>query len=413
MVVAFACGVVSSRVVLSASGIEGYSLYTLVATLPALVPFLDFGAGAAIVNTVARSKDVRTDPLLLAQLLTTLRILTASATVVILVAATFSFLDLWKYVLGNAAHGHQSLNGLMLLCVASFAASVPLSIWSRLLLGLQRNHVVVIVQGLQAPMTLVLVWLVTASQTTSGIIILAPYAAILLVAIAGTWRADKSTYGILRAAYLAAFRKWKTQGARVMHMGWPMMAQILATPISTQLTRLIVAQYVGAYALAQYGLIAQVVTPAMGLISTVGVTLWPYFIQAKSRGQRHFGPFQLALLFVGVAFVGSGAVITIGGPLFDFISEGAIDVPVWMLAAFCLPLLSQAFLYPLGMYLMDPAGIRFQVVPALAMTIGTVTFVIVLAPAIGISAAPLGLFIATLAAQIVPFSLRILRSEQK
>lgn len=411
LIVAFVSGLMTTRMIISHGGAEAYSLYTLIAALPSLVPFLDFGAGAAIVNSVARSENLETDALVRAQLRTTVRITAASGAVLVAISLVLAFSDLWPSLLGSASAGQAHVNEVVVVCAMAFAVSLPLGLWARVMLGMRKNHWVVLVQGLQPLLTLgVVFFILSVDQNANVWLGVAAYISILAISFIGATVASVQTKSLFVKAILEAPFIGKHPGAQVMHVGWPMLAQTLAPPISVQFTRLIVAQFVSVYALAQYGMLLQVVTPISGLVSTVGATLWPYYVRAQQRSEKHVGPFRMAALFA-IAAASVGAFLVLVGPaLFSFISNGHISVSRPMIACFSMAIIAQAMLYPLGMYMMDAVGLRFQVIPAMLMALGSVAFVLVFAPTWGIVSAPVGVTFFTAIAQIIPFSLRIAKN---
>jgi hypothetical protein len=70
---------------------------------------------------------------------------------------------------------------------------------------------------------------------------------------------------------------------------------------------------------------------------------------------------------------------------------------------------AQAALYPLGMFMMDTAGVRFQVAPTLLMAAVSVALAFALTPTLGAVGPMLGNALAVTLGQILPYSLRIRR----
>ena len=402
------CGLLSSRIIIADAGVDNFALYTLLVSLPALVPFADLGAGAVVVNAFAETRSARADSLLQRRLVTVIRVMGSFAigatalNIVLLVSGG------WSLLLGAAAMDQQAPY-VAFVCLLVFSLSMPLGVWTRVLLGMSKNHIVVLIQGAQAPLALVFVFLITRSPSShAGVwVALGYFGAFGAVAVAGFAAADRSTRGLLVLSVLRSPFPKKVRGAQVMDVGLPMLAQTLTPPISTQLTRFVLAQIVTAAALAQYGLIFQLILPAQSLVAAVGLTLWPYYARARSRGETGANPFVVSALFGAAALVGSGALVALAPTLLNFVSNGMIPVSPALTAVFCLQILSSALLYPLGMFLMDARGIRFQLVPAILMSIGSVLGVLVLAPSIGIVSVPISVAASTTLFQIIPFAIYI------
>ncbi|MDR6117564.1 O-antigen/teichoic acid export membrane protein [Aeromicrobium sp. SORGH_AS981] len=197
-----------------------------------------------------------------------------------------------------------------------------------------------------------------------------------------------------------------------MNVGLPMLVQLLTPPITTQVTRLIVAQTVSVTALAEYGVLMQILIPAMGLVSAVGITLWPYYSGARGEGRDVRGPFQLSALFLAAATVGVFGWVAVAPWLFDAMTGGTVEPSRAVVLCFGLQMAAQAALYPLGMYLMSPRGIRFQVVPAVLVCVSSLALVTFFAPSLGIVSVPLSVALSTLIFQIVPFGAFILKEKK-
>ena len=73
----------------------------------------------------------------------------------------------------------------------------------------------------------------------------------------------------------------------------------------------------------------------------------------------------------------------------------------------------QAIVYPLGMFIMDPPGIRFQVIPALLMTVSTVGLSALSTPRIGVLGPLLANAVSVCVFQVIPYLLYIHRNRDR
>jgi O-antigen/teichoic acid export membrane protein len=198
-----------------------------------------------------------------------------------------------------------------------------------------------------------------------------------------------------------------------MDVGWPMFAQLLAAPLSLTLPRYILAQSATHEALAQYAIAGQVFFALQALIGAAGVTLWPAFTKARAAGAVARGPVFFSLIFGGGAAAASLIVLLIGPWFFAIVSNGEVVVTTPIVLAFGLMITVQAILYPLGMFIMDRPGIRFQVVPALLMAASTVVLTIIFAPALGVIGPLLANAISVAVFQLLPFAVYIRRNRAR
>lgn len=414
MAVSLVCGVLTTRLILGDAGVEHYALYALLTVLPSMLAFTDLGAGAVIVHGVATSDDPRHDPPLTAQLTSVGRILVAMAVVLELLNTAMLVSGGWGLVLGDAG----SLPNAALAafaCLTVFCLGVPVGIWVRIMLGLRRNHVVILLQGLISPLTLLGVFLLTRvpDGEAHGLLAIASYGASFVVSAIGlslTWR---STAPLVPRAAAMLPRPRRHPGVTVMDVGWPMLAQLVSYPIAVSTQRYVLAQAGDAGQVAEYGVVAQVFLALNGLMMAAGVALWPMYARKRHLGELRRGPAPLALLFAGAVAAATMLVWWLEDPIFGFIADGEIDVSSPTVLAFGAMVTCIAAVYPLGMFIMDKPGIRFQVIPTLAMAVSSLVLSVVLAPVLGAAGPPLGCAAAILVCQVVPFAAYIARHRER
>jgi len=414
MAISLVCGILTARLVVGEAGVAEYALVSLLVALPSLVSFSDLGAGAAIVNATATSEDVRTDRSLQRQATTVARIILMFAAAVAALDVLLLVTGGWTVVLGSAAEVPNAELAAF-VCVGIYCATVSLGLWQRILLGLGRNPLVILLQGIISPLSLLIVWLLltTAPPGATSFLALGTFIATLTVALLGTLVADRLSAPLLRIVARTVLRPRAHPGARVMDVGWPMFAQLLAAPLSLALPRFILAQTASTVELAQYALAGQVFFALGALVSAAGVALWPAFSRARSRGEISRGPWRISALFGGGIVVATAVVAAIGPWFFAIVSDGEVAVPLTVVLSFGAMIALQAVLYPLGMFIMDKPGIRFQVIPALLMAASTIALTTVLAPVWGVEAPLLSNAFSVLVFQIVPFAVYIHRHRDR
>lgn len=403
MVVSLLCGVITARLILGGAGVQYYALYTLLTTLPSLLAFTDLGSGAVIVNSVATSDDIRTDDRLRFQLTSVGRILILFSSAAMAVNTVMLLAGGWRLLFGAAGE----LPGAPLaafFCVTVFCLGVPIGIWVRIMLGLRRNHIVILLQGLISPLTLLGVWLILrAGPAAEAFIGLASFGASFLVSVLGLTLTTRWTRPLVPAAARMVLHPRRFPGVRVMDVGWPMLAQLVTYPIAVSSQRYVLAQSGSHADVAEYGVTGQVFFALNGLVIAAGVALWPLYTQRRHRGELKRGPFLLSLVFAGSIAVATVIVWLVGPWLFEFISDGKIEVHVATIAAFGAMIMMTAAVYPLGMFIMDKPGIRFQVIPTLSMAAVSFGLAVLLTPKLGVVGPLIGSVFALLVCQYLPF----------
>ena len=414
MVISLVCGVITTRMILGETDIQHYALYSLLITIPSLLTFTDLGSGAVLVNAVATSDDIRTDRTLRLQITSVGRVLLMFATGLMLINTVLLVTGGWRALFGDAG----AIPGASLaafLCISLFSLSITLGVWFRILLGQRRNHIVILVQGAISPVTLGGVWLMLTfgGRDFDSYLAIASYGASLFSAVVGFLLVTRSTAPLIPDALRMLLRFRSVRGVRVMDVGWPMLAQMITYPIAVGSQRYVLAQFGTPVDVAEYGVAGQVFFALNGLVMAAGVALWPQFARLRHKGELRRGPYLLSLIFAGAIAAATFMVWLVAPWLFEFITQGELEVRTLTILSFGCMIMLTAAVYPLGMFIMDKPGIRFQVIPTLAMATVSIVLSIVLTPILGIVGPLIGVSFALIVCQIIPYSIYIHRHRDR
>lgn len=402
-------GVFTARLILGEAGVEYYAAYSLITTLPALLQFTDLGSGAALVNVIAASPDPEHDHEVEVTITSVGRVMVGFATVVMVLSVILFASGSLERMLGDmGALPNAPLAAFVSL--AAFAVSIPLGVWQRVLLGLRRNHQTVLIQGMAGPINFAVVWcILQLGATGHSFLAVSFYLTAFIVAMVGLFVARRSLPRTIVAGFGKVLSPRRYPGVRVMDVGWPMLAQMLSTPLALTSQRYVLAQFASADVVAEYTAAGQVFLSFMGMINAAGLALWPQFAQQRAAGGVRTGPHLLSPIFGLGATALLALVWLVREPLFDFTTNGKIPVQTATIVAFGLMIVLQACLYPLGMFIMDKPGIRFQMIPTMTMAVSSLALSIVITPAVGLVGPILSNCLCVLFAQIIPFSIYIRR----
>jgi O-antigen/teichoic acid export membrane protein len=359
-------GIVITRLVIENYGTPAFAQYSLLVGLAALIPFVDLGMAAAVMNAVGGSAEPATEEEVRRVLVTAMRLLAGSAAALALAALALLALDLWPLLLGSGLDA-ESGPTVATICLVLFALSVPLSIGQRILVGLRRNHVSIAVQGLQTPLVLAAVLLCLWWDLPAGATIAVfGYAATLILSAVCTLVAARSIRPAVGDALRRAVHLRTQRGGRVMDVAWPMLVQMVAVPLAMQTDRLVLSHRAGPGVLAEYSLAAQMFTPIWAVVSAGGIALWPVFARARAEGAPG-SPLPMAGAFGAGAAALALAVAGASPLLARLASGGAISLGLPVVISFAVLMVLQAVKYPLGMYLTDAPGLRYQAAMIVAM----------------------------------------------
>ncbi|MET0811969.1 MAG: hypothetical protein ABWY03_02870 [Microbacterium sp.] len=408
MVVSLVCGVLTTRLVIGDAGVEYFAVYTVLIGLPALLAFTDLGSGAVLVNSVATDDDFRRSETVQGQLRSVWRIMIVFATVTMAINTALLVTGGWNAVLGTAG-GVTGADLAAFVCLTIFCLAIPLGVWIRVLLGLRRNHIVILVQGLISPLTLLSVWLMLTigTEVVYPYLVAGSFTATALVGLLGFLITSRVSTPLFSGAARGLLTPRRSPGLPVMDIGWPMLAQLLSPPIAVSTQRLVLAQWGTPEQVAEYGVAGQVFFALQGLVLAAGVALWPVYARRRAQGTLERGPALQSLLFGGAVIAATALVWLIGPWLFGFITGGDLVISTATILSFGLMITSIAVAYPLGMFIMDKPGLRFQVIPTLLMAFSSLGLSIVLTPIWGTAGPLLGNVIAMTVCQIIPFAIYI------
>lgn len=394
-------GLVVTRLVIEEYGEADYAQYALLIGVAALIPFADLGISAALMNAVAEADDPRGDNHVRGVLVSCLRVLTCSAAVILVLTAAITVTGSWDDLLGEglqADSGPAAAAG----CLVVIAMTLTVSFGQRILIGLSRYYVVILVNGLQTPLVLLAVlamlWL---DLDGGGYVAVLGYAASFLLTVVVLVLANRAIAPALSRAFSDARRVRAVRGAKVADTALPMLVQMVALPLAMQSDRLVLSHVADTDALTEYSLAAQMYNPFVGVIATAGVALWPVF--AKARGDRvkaEVSPTGMALVFGAIALVLGLVLVVASGPLAALASNGRIELESPLVIAFTAFLVVQAMKYPLGMYMTDARGLRFQAVMITAMLPVNLGLSLVLAERLGAAGPVIGSVVGVLFFQV-------------
>ncbi len=393
-------GILTSRVIIVGFGTDAYAQYGLLASLPALLPFADLGIAAVVVNAVAQSKDVHRDEVLLRSITSAFRVLLGSAAVISLVALVITLAGWWPALLGE---GLLPGGGYAVMaCLALFCVALPLTVGPRILVGLGRTTTQISAQALTAPIIMAGVGAAALlSLPVGNYLAVVTFLAGIVVAGVGLLLAARHIRPQVGRAIREIPHFRRTPGVAVFNLAWPMLVQMLALPIAMQTSRILVSHLGGSAELARYNLASQLFGLALQTIAAAGVALWPIFARARAD-QVVESPAKPTLWFIGGGLVIAGAVAGASPWIAGFVSTGQITLDWVLLVSFVVFVALQAAKYPIGMYMTDLAGLRFQVVPTILMVPISVGLSLWLIPLLGAAGSVVGASAAVALCQVVP-----------
>lgn len=359
-------GIVTSRLIIQHFGTDAYAQYGLLTSLPSLLPFADLGIAAVVINAVASSNSVRTDDYMRRTIVTAIRILIVSGGIIVLIAVLISLLGWWPALLGNGLL-EDGGSFAAFACLAVFGLLLPLTVGQRILVGLKKTNLQVASQSIVAPfMILSIGAMIVFGVPADSAIAVFSYIASGLVSVLCLIIASRSISPQLGAAFREVPRLWSVRGVPVIALAWPMLVQMIALPLAMQTERLLLSHLSTGNELAQFNLASQLFGVILQTIAAAGIALWPLYAKARAQSMVE-SPLRPALWFLLGGLVLGGALAAVLPWIVQFVTDGRFALDLWLVLGFVVFVGLQATKYPLGMYMTDARGLRFQVLPIVLM----------------------------------------------
>jgi O-antigen/teichoic acid export membrane protein len=389
----------TAAVTIHAVGKADYGYVSLIGTLFLLLPFADLGLAAAVTNatSVAHIDDEHREQALRVIWRVLVRLAAVAAVLIALSCAAAAF-GLWSVVLGTPARLTSS-NWATAAALCAFAVSVPFGIGQRALVGLGRVAEMTVISASAPVTTLVVTAALVVLGAPAMYLGIAPAVAIL-ISNAVMWFRVMSRLGVT----VGDLRRARGANTSLRSTATSYFVVGLGIPIALQTDRMILSQFSTAAALSEYALVAQMYTPALSVVTSGALALWPAY-RRDSAQARHLWISALRVLFlfgctIGVTFFLLAPIVG------RWVSGGDISPSLGLTGAFAALLVVMAVHQPSALLLTDARGLRFQAFCVPIMAVVSVALSIVLARSLGATGPVLGSLIAVFAIMLIPGILR-------
>lgn len=394
-------GIVTSKLIIAHFGAAAYGQYGLLTSFPALLPFADLGIAAVVINSVAESDDVRRDARVRDTMTTAFRILIVSGAVIALVGVAISLLGVWPQLLGKGLIPGAG-PATALSCLLIFGAVLPMTVGQRVLVGLHRTTTQIASQSVVAPFMLLAVGTcVVLALPAGGSLAVFSYVGNALVSVICLAAVGRVISPQLGRAIRNIPRLNSVQNVPVLGVTWPMLAQMLALPVAMQTDRLLISHLAPSRQLADYNLASQFFGLILQTISAAGIVLWPIYARARAESTVR-SPLRPTLAFAVGGLTAAAALGLLSPVLVAFVSDGRLSLDGWLVWGFVAFCSVQAAKYPLGMYMTDGRGLRFQVIPIVILVPLNLGLSWLLIGWIGAGGSVIGSTVAVLICQVLP-----------
>jgi O-antigen/teichoic acid export membrane protein len=396
------CTALTAYISIRYAGADNYGYISLVATLFLLVPFADFGLGAAVINAVAESKKsggvlAASEMQTIWRVIVRISIIALFATIAAFVIAAFGG---WRKVLKLPA----DLQG------ADFATATALSMFfmagifgvgARVFVGLGRVVEMTAISVL-TPLTATLgTYIMVNASAPFMYLSIAPALGNLIFNMFLAWRALKylgCSVGELRAA------KPPEPAKRLMHSAFSFFVMTSGVALALQSHRIVLSYYSTPSELAAYSLMAQMYLPVLSLTYAGTLALWSAYKKSGDDTRLLWISSLKTMAIFGIAL---GAAFGFASPaLALLISSGEITPGALLAGSLAALIVVTSIHQASGFLLTDESGLRFQAYCVVVFASLSVSMSILLAGTLGAAGPVLASVVAFFVALLVPGVIR-------
>jgi O-antigen/teichoic acid export membrane protein len=391
-------GLLNTAVIVRETGETVFGVVSLITTLTLLIPFADLGIGAVVTSACSRPGRLVDDPEAVATVQRGVRTLALVAGAGILGSVLMMAMDAWDIFVGMSTGPGDRWAITAATCL--IALGIPAGIGIRILIGLNKNPLAVLLSMANAVFALSLTLLLKASSAE------------------GIWYAVSGPFGALVGNCIATALALRLSGVRWSAFSPPggeyarrdllrgslwMFVLSVGLPLGLQSHRLILSHVSTPDELSRYALTAQIFAVVWMVFDTGGMALWPVFVKRRSDVEA-----SIKLWLKAVAVFGSLAVVAgIGIVLFapwatSLLSGGQIVATHTLAAAFAALLVVECVHFPGGVMLTMPREARWQSICITTMGVTTLFLGTWWAGRWGGAGVVAAAVLAIVAAQIIP-----------
>jgi O-antigen/teichoic acid export membrane protein len=394
---------VSVRLIVNYFGSERYALWATITSTVTLLVFADFGIGNGLLNAISESDGKNDSETVVSHI--------STGFFVLLAVALFGILSLWllypfvpwaKIFNLTSPVAIQEAGPAAAVFIVCFLAQLPLGVVQRIQLGFQEGFFTQIWSIAGSLIGLAGLFAVIHFRAGLPFLVLAVAGAPVLAGLLNTVTVFEGRWPSLRPRLDHISR---AAAQRILHLGFLFFVMQIAGAVGYQTDNLIIAQVLGANAVAQYAVPFRLFAIIPAVLAMVIAPLWPAYAEASSRGdvgwvKATFG--RSMLLALAITIPANLLLVVLGRPIIR-LWVGPQIVPSFLLLA---GLASWAILSgisgALAMFLNGIGFIRVQAICSVFMAVSNVGLSIYLTRHIGISGVIYGSLVSQILCVFIP-----------
>jgi O-antigen/teichoic acid export membrane protein len=369
-------------------GTERFGVLMTVLSLWAFLSIADLGIGGSLVTGVSRALGAGKQRRVRLLQANGLAAMTAIAVLVALVAGWMAFSGIGDLVFPHSAEPvRDEATRALAIFTFLFALGLPMTLVTKIQLGLQRGHVANNWQTLAGLLNFAGGALACSMDTGVPWIVAGLFSGTLLCGLANTLQ-QFSTASSSRPSLRDVRRP--LLGHIVRESGFYLALQLIFVA-TYAVDTLIVARRLGAQDASSYALAERLFSVVAVAISVVSGPLWAAYGEALGSGDHAWARRSLKLSLRRIALAGSlmsGSLLLLFGPLVTLFGSGALSVPLGLALAMAAWRVVEAVGGMLGVYLFAIQATRVVVFTGIVTAVVSLTLKTQLVDRLGPAALP-------------------------
>lgn len=403
--------VVTVRLTLHYLGPERYGMWMTISSLVLMLGSADFGMSNGVVNLIADATGRRDDTAAKTASASALLMLTGVATVIaVAMIVAYPFLNTARLFNVHSPVAIRESGPALLVLFYCFVANLPLGVIRGVQTGLQKGFANSLWWTFGSILSLPA--LLVAIHLRAGL-------PVLILCISGPLVLSSILNGAelfiwSHPELMPRLRNFSRRAAsRLLRTGLMYFLLQLSLTIGMQTDNVVIAQIIGAKAVADYAVPARLFNVLVAVAAMFYMTVLPAYTEALARSD---GPW-IRRTFVRVAVVGIGTnlvlsvfLVFFGNRLLALWVGSQVHASTGLLIALGITCVVNSYVGTASTLLNGLGKFRFQVVFGLLMAVFNLGLSITLVKRLGITGAALGTLIATILVQCVPMAYLTRRS---
>ena len=385
---------------------ELFGLWMVLSSLTALLAFCDLGVGNGVINAVADADGQEDGHRMRALVSSAAALLSAIAVAFLAVAAIVLPSTDWAQTFGLTTDSAiQQAPAAVTVFALCFAASIPLSLASRVQVGLQRGFIAGVWQALGSVVSLAAILLCV--RLDKGLpwmvagLLGGPLLSSLLNSIVFFWfsRPDlRPSWSLVGARF----------GKELFRLGSLFLVLQIAVSVAFSSDNLIAARIIGAKAVADYAIAARIFGVVSVLVGIFLQPLWPAYSESIARRDLAWVRRTLRASTAAAVLLASVLALALLAA-FDTIVQAwlhrALDVSHILLIGLAMWTVLEAAGNSLSMFLNGARVVGLQVILATAFAVTCVVAKVVVVDRFGVQGLPWATIVSYSIVTLLPVSL--------